>query len=265
MTARIDNFAGDGRAYAGYLLELLTQSLPECIDQLEREVRDTRGCSSLPRTRIVLELGHSTTSAGLHSEVSNTTEQSSSSGSQAAPWVKLTASFFENLPTTEDEWCEKRESAALSTEADILSTARALATARLEMSVPFIDHTKEKDLQDYLRRFAENVGNALVTAKWRSNISHFLSLIFVATCCVAHHQGHQVDDAQRKLAVVSSGKCDKGPAALTNDRAVVKWFLQQQQCQYRRGLNHRGFEVFLLSKPISHVEYLTWKLTRRRW
>jgi len=264
LTARIDNFAGDDYAYAGYLLEVLTKTLPGCIHQLETQVRDARVASSPPSRRILLELGHSTTPAGLQSEVSNTTEQSSSSDPQIASWVKLTASFFDNLPKTEDEWCQKRKSAALFSEAGILSTARSLATACLE-SIPFTDHTKEQDLQDYLRRFAENVRNALVEAKSRSNISHFLSLIFVATCCVAHHQGHQVDDAQRKLAEVSSGKCDKGSRALMNDRASVKWLLRQMKCQYQRGYLHRAFEMFLLSKPISHAGHLARKLNCRRW
>jgi hypothetical protein len=160
--------------------------------------------------------------------------------------VRRTASFFTDLPKTEDQWCEKRKSARLSSEEDILFTARCLATARLK-SIPFTDHTQKPDLQDSLICFAENVREALAGSNSYSNISHFLSLIFVATCCVAKKKGYPVDDAQRNLIEVSRGKCDKALQPLLNDRASVIWLLQEMQRQFRRGLRQRAFELFFLS------------------
>lgn len=243
LAQRIDNFAGDDRAYAGYLLDLLSQNLPNCICWLEKQVKEIRkqvkeirrSSNPLP-TQTVLDFRPSATS-------SNAVETPSPSGNSRM------YSFFENLPKTEDEWYEKRKSASLLNESDILSTARCLATAQFS-SIPFTDHTKEVDLQDSLVSFAKNVGEALAKAKSYSNTSHFLSLIFVATCCVAITQGHKtslVDDAQRKLIEVSRAKCNKGGPQLTNDRAAVKWLLQEMQRQFHRGLRQRAFELFFLS------------------
>ena len=248
FAARIDNFAGDDHAYAGYLLEVLTRTLPGCIRRLEEQVKEARRDSNPPRTRVVLEFSDSTTPTDLQVETSNTTKQ-------PPLWVGRTASFFKDLPKTEGQWFRKRESAGLSSAKDILLTARCLATGRLG-SIPFTDHTKRSDLQDSLITFAHNIGEALAGAKLYSHISHFLSLIFVATCCVAKKKGHPgelVDEAQRKLIEASRGKCNKGFQQLINDRASMTWLLQEMQRQFRRGLRQRAFELFFLSTSRSNL------------
>ncbi len=250
LATRIDDFPGDERAYAGYLLETITQTLPSCIIQLERQLQEQRRGSNPQRAQIVLEFGHSPTTSP-----SNTTERPLPSDCQTKSWVKHTTSFFESLPKTEDQWREKRKHASLSSEEDILSTARSLTTACLKR-IPFADHRK-MDLQPLLLGFAENVGNAMATAKSYSNISHFLSFIFIATCCVVKEHGHSVDDAQQKLVELSRGKREKTPQVLINDRAAVKWLLRQMQRQFGRKLGHRAFELFFLSKPLPCLENLT--------
>ncbi len=243
--ARIDNFVGDDYAYAGYLLGLLAGTLVGCIHQLEEQVKEIHQGSSPPRTHIVLELKCSTTPTRLQIDTPNKTGQRASS--ERPNWEERTKCFFAGLPSTEDQWDKKRREAGLHDEIDIRFTARCLATACLE-GIPFTNHTQEIELQDSLLHFALNAGKALVGANSYSNISHFLSFIFVATCVVAKQQGHDVDDAQQKFEE-SCGKTGKKktPKALTNDRALVVWLLQEMQRQYRRGLSHRAFELFFLS------------------
>ncbi|KAH6632459.1 hypothetical protein F5144DRAFT_490897, partial [Chaetomium tenue] len=232
FAARIDSFAGDNHAYAGYLLEILTRALPGCIAQLEKQVTETRCDSRPPCTRVVLEFTNSTTPTVLQ------TKQPS--------WPQRVTKFFANLPDTTDRWREDRESAKLSSEEDILFTAHCLATARLR-HIPFTDHIQRPDLQETLLSFAQNVGEALAGTKSNSKISQFLSLIFVATCCVASKEGHPlslVNNAQRKLLEASRGECRRSDRSLMNDRASLIWLLQEMQRQFRRGLWQRAFELF---------------------
>lgn len=57
---RIDNFDGDDYTYAGYLLRVLTRTLPNCILQLEDQVKRARRSSNAPPARVVLEFEDST-------------------------------------------------------------------------------------------------------------------------------------------------------------------------------------------------------------
>ncbi len=135
--------------------------------------------------------------------------------------------FLNALPKTEIEWHRERQRARLHSNIDIHSTARSLATACLE-SIPFTDHTREIKLQDSLLRFAQNVGSALVGATSSTNISHFLSLIFVATCCIAKHKGYNgVDDAQRELHKATGGsgeQVDQGLINVVSANVVLRFF-----------------------------------------
>ncbi len=260
---RIDDFDGDDRAYAGYLLEVLTQILPKCILQLEEQVKEARCGSNAPLVRVVLEFKDPTPPPGLQAEILDSAKQTPSSGHSKPAEGDVTDSFFESLPKTEEQWLETRKSARLSSAEDVVFAVNCLATGRLNTKITFTDHTSMPDLQDSLTTFARNVGKAMRWGNFCSNISSFLSLIFVATCCVATTRGHSmdsVDDAQRELIMANSGKCDKESRSLANDRAAVKWLLLEMQRQFRRGLGQRAFELFLISKCIALR--LTSRLTR---
>ncbi len=77
---RIDNFDSDSPAYAGYLLEVLTRTLPteavdDCILDLEEQVNKTRLRSSPFYTRIGFKFTSSITSTGLEINTPNKTKK----------------------------------------------------------------------------------------------------------------------------------------------------------------------------------------------
>ncbi|KAK3304817.1 uncharacterized protein B0T15DRAFT_253506 [Chaetomium strumarium] len=271
---RIDGFVGDDRAYAGYLCEVVS-GLPllECIQQLEQlvtlrrrqhraphspnaELDDSvQAADRVPNLRSiqsVLGKPHPTPPPGLNIVMWDPTEQSLSSSRSSSPvWIKRTATFFNNLPRSEDQWREKRENLGLSDAHGILSAVGCLTTGRLGNDSGFTDHTAKPDLQDALEAFAANAGSYIASTRRNLQLSRFLSLILIATLCVAIHEGHPVhlvDAAQRKFLAASrrNGKCEEGAEQLHMDRLSVRWLLQEMQRQFRRGLRHRAFELFLL-------------------
>ncbi|KAI1501969.1 hypothetical protein F5X99DRAFT_408589 [Biscogniauxia marginata] len=62
--------------------------------------------------------------------------------------------------------------------------------AGLSDNNPITDHTTKLDLQDALTMFAQNAGSILVAEQFNRNISHFISLVFIAACCAALYRGH---------------------------------------------------------------------------
>ncbi|KAK3900118.1 hypothetical protein C8A05DRAFT_17542, partial [Staphylotrichum tortipilum] len=240
-TVRIDNFSGNDHAYIAYLYTTVTGlPLPQCIHQLEEEVKVRRSQSSQsPQPR------------GLCFELWVPPKQGVPSDRPPVDgWKKSTKTFFEGLPKTEDEWHEKRESLHLSTADDILRTADFLTAVRRDNNGCSGAHAAEPTLQLALTAFGRNVGFNLASDGIRRLTARFLPLVFLATCCVAIHQGHpveSVDAAQIAFLKASRGTCDEGPKSLAKDRAAVRWLIGEMQRLFRRGLRHRAFELFLLA------------------
>lgn len=283
-TKRIDDFMGDDRTYAGYLLEIANElPLPECIRQLEKQVKEVRqrhgrasnspinqldeevqvarqgeGRASNSPTAPFVFTGYPTPPS--HDQLVFETWNPTTDYKEAplaAVWPLRTVTFFQDLPMSEEQWLERRESVHLSSADDILRTVDCLMTSRLgDHRSSITDHTIISDLQDALNTFAWNAGSMVVAGKLGHNVSHFHSLVFIATCCVALYEGHpqsSVDDAQRGFLAASRGKCEARAGQLANDRAAVRWLLQEMQRQFRRGLQHRAFEIFLNGKGITLV------------
>ncbi|KAK3934396.1 hypothetical protein QBC46DRAFT_80221 [Diplogelasinospora grovesii] len=277
---RIDNFVGDVRAYAGYLVEVITKlsgiSLDDLINQLEEGVKVRRGqyrTSSLPNTELddevqaadrarielFFETRRPTLPPSLDIEIWDPAKSPPPVTSCSPVWKDRTASFFASLPNSEDLWCDMRESVGFSDAHGILRAVDYLTTARLSDDSSFIDHIAKPDLQDALTTFARNVGLSLVSGELFHKASHFLSMIFIATCCVALCDGHpesSVNAAQQEFLKASRGKCDGGAKDLAKDRQAVRWLLAEMQRQFRRGLRHRGFELFfLMGRSIQFYKY----------
>jgi len=281
---RIDDFIGDDRTYAGYLLEVIAGfSLPVCISQLEEQVtrirRDENRASESLSPRF--DTGYPTPPATHNQTVFETwdpaieykkylladgspaestgSEHAESVGSRSTKWQKRTGTFFAGLPVSEEQWCKKREATGLLGASGILYAVDCLTTSQLSdvKSVESVeDHARKPDLQDALESFARIAGSSLVAGKLHHNISHFISLVFIATCCVAIYKGHEeslVDAAQREFLTLSRGKCEAGHKQLATDRTAVRWLLQEMQRQFRRGLRHRAFEIFLNGKKSTPV------------
>lgn len=240
---RIDNFIGDDAAYTQYLLQIITKYLSELspterIRQLELQVKVQRS-QRQTASSLCVELW--------------SPRQPPPSTSKEPSWRKNTATFFEDLPTTEDDWRKRRENVCLSNRDDILRVVDQLAAGRIGENDQFTDHTTEKSSANALLTFGRNVGSNLRFEETHHIVSRFLSLVFLAACQVAIYQGHpmsSVDDAQREFLKASrpNGRCNQGAEALANDRTAVLWLIREMEHQARRGLQHRAFELFLLGK-----------------
>ena len=166
-------------------------------------------------------------------------------------WKKATKGFFDGLPKTEEDWSKKRKSLCLSTAEEILRAADYLAASQLDNNSCSRAHVGEPTLPLALTAFGKNVGSNLASDGIRRNTSRFLSLVFLAACCVAIHQKQPVETvnaAQKEFLRATRGTCDEKPESLAKDRAAVRWLIEEMQRQFRRGLRHRAFELFLLGK-----------------
>lgn len=169
--------------------------------------------------------------------------------------LSRTQTFFEKSPKTEEDWIALRKAAGLSDTDAILRVIDSLTTGELlnseSRNATRLNGTSG-GLQCYLLLLAEIAGDMLSDAKLNTNVSKFYSLVFVATCSVALHDGHPqdlVDNALRDFLRQRRGKeCDPGAARLSNLRGGVRWLIQEMERQCRRGLGHRAFELFFLRK-----------------
>ncbi|KAK4139634.1 uncharacterized protein C8A04DRAFT_15668, partial [Dichotomopilus funicola] len=246
---RLDNFVGDDSSYIGYLWEkLIGIPLIQCIPQFENLVKQCRRrhqVLDLPRLQLVTQ----PTPPSCDLNIWNPAKKPSTPRLSPPIWVERT-NTFKNLPQSEIQWREKRDSLGLSSARGIFHAVDFLTTGRLGGNRCFAGHATKLDLQDALEAFANTVGLGTVSGKLHHQLSRFLSLILIATLCVAIHEGHPidlVDTAQRKFLSASRGSvCKTPPDLLARDRAAVRWLLAEQQRQFARGLRHRAFELFLL-------------------
>ncbi|KAK3688011.1 hypothetical protein B0T22DRAFT_142769 [Podospora appendiculata] len=232
----------------------VTSSSPST--ELDDEVQAADQVPNPPGIRSVsAETGYPTPSPSLNIEVWGPVKQPSPSRRAAVNvWKERTTSFFDGLPRSEDQWRKKRQGVSLLHETDILSVVDHLTTGRLSDNSSLTGHTAAPDLQGALEAFAQKVGSNLLKVAGFYHASRFLSFIFIATCSVALYEGHPiclVNTAQRKFLTATRGNCRKGDNRLAKDRSAVLWLLREMQIQFRRGLRHRAFELFLLeSKEI---------------
>lgn len=259
---RIDNFDGDDRSYAGFLLEL-TSDLPlhECILQLETQVREKRQHSSSAKE-------HQPTSHDTHQPATSlfsppssrqvtpfvscpgdqtftVTLPSLSTVSKPPQWVDRTRSFLENLPASEEEWSAKRQKVGLNTEYHILDAYDKLTGCSHEEQSHYVAKNTGDKLD--LSAFAKSCGAAVEQAASYTVLSQVLCRVFIATCIVALKDGEEqslVDQAQRDFWVACGKSGEQADAWIQRDRSIVQWELHEQQRQFRQGLLHRGFEIF---------------------
>ncbi|KAH8909457.1 hypothetical protein BR93DRAFT_924438 [Coniochaeta sp. PMI_546] len=255
---RVDDFCGDGLAYASYLCEQLFRTLPlsevtHLLEEQLKKIQPAIQCLTPPPNagHDFVEISWPTQQdlpANGKPAISSHTEQELSGNGKPRNLGPRTTCFFKNLPISEEQWVQKRKSVGLSSSDDILRAVDYLTTGKLTYDNSTTDYTTSPDVQDVLNAFAHNSGKSLVKGQFTQMLSHFNSLVFIATCQVALDQGHPksgVDDAQRQFLEESSGKCEAAPKQLAKHRSAVRWLLQEQQRQFRRGLGHRGLEIFI--------------------
>jgi hypothetical protein len=216
-------------------------------------------------------------SPSLHIELWNpTTEYKPAQSSPASGvWERRTATFFQNLPVSEEQWRQKRQTAQLYTADDVLRTVDCLVAGSLDPLRNGKCSSAEKSASlvaagdqgsvDALSSSAERAAALIATAEHSKHVAQFFSLVFMAECRVALFNGcseTSVYSAIRKFVEASGGKCngDKTPALLLS---TTLWVLQEQQRQFRRGLLHRGFELFFNGKRATLIVSLALTSLRR--
>jgi hypothetical protein len=285
-TRRVDDFGGDDLAYLGYLYLAVTNApVAELISRLEGQVarsrrvqpqapshrrgrsEDDEGQTQRQHESRVGNPGSSQliereNSPSLHVEIWDpTTEYKSTQSSPASGgWERRTATFFQNLPVSKEQWRQKRQNTQLSTADDVLRTVDCLVAGSLdplkndkcsssEKSTSLVA-AGDQDSGDALSSSAERAAALITMAEHSKHVAQFFSLVFMAECCVALFTGcskTSVYSAIRKFVEATGGTCngDKTPALLLS---TTLWVLQEQQRQFRRGLLHRGFELFFNGK-----------------
>lgn len=283
---RIDDFVGDDLAYLCYLYGEVTKVVPvaELIPQLERQVQESRSVQpqgpSQPSIHLEDNEGqrqrqHESQAGNLRSAQPNHLDDTPSlqiefwtptaedKPAQPSPapgwWVSRTAKFFHNLPVNEEQWEKKRQSTQFSTVNEILRTVDCLVAGSLE---PLSNNCSSagrsdspvavgnQDSGDALSSSAERAAALIMTATNSQHIARFFSLVFMAECRVALLNGCKrasVYKAIQKFEEATGGNCN-GDKTAPLRLSTTLWVLQEQQRQFRRGLLHRGFELFFNGK-----------------
>jgi hypothetical protein len=167
-------------------------------------------------------------------------------------WEVRTDKFFKSLPVSEEEWCRKRTMAGLVSEADLLQVYDELCGqhSKGHTASPRAD-TEGAGRKLDLSGLAKACSSAFVAGKLQSIIGQLLYRIFLATCIVASKKGYDPEDVDRahRQYLSACGKFNgQGENTLHRERSTVLWELQEQQRQFRRGLLHRGFEIFIIGR-----------------
>lgn len=169
----------------------------------------------------------------------------------AGKWQSLTEKFFENIPDSKDRWVEKREAAFLSTEENIIAAIDSIKSSLIDASeVPASRDTEGNNLDEMLHTMGKKVEHMIKATNFATSVSNYSSLVFIAACSVAEALGHPKDsiNTAQNAAYPHSRKGDSRDRHLADDRAAVLWLIHEMEHQYRRGLKHRAFEIFLLGK-----------------
>ncbi|KAK5634226.1 hypothetical protein RRF57_009940 [Xylaria bambusicola] len=100
------------------------------------------------------------------------------------PWSQ---EFIQNIPKSEDEWHWKRKDLGLSSKEGILFIFDCLLSGRLEKVGDTLDKERfqKADIKAAFLTLAPIVGSFVVKAGLLGKIARFMSLVFVAGCCVA--------------------------------------------------------------------------------
>lgn len=286
-TVRVDNFDGTELAYVGYLCrEVASVPVAELISHLEVQVATLRRVKpqapnqpsghleddegqthrqyeSRARSPRSSQLTKPKGSPSLHVQIwdpATTYKPVQRRPPASGSWVSRTATFFHSLPVSEEQWRKKRLNAWLSTAEDVLRTVDCLVTGSLDPRKNDKCSSAEKcaslvaagdqDSGDALSSSAERAAALIATAKHSKHVAQFFSLVFMAECLVALFTGRSetlVYNAIRKFVETCGGKCngEKTPALFLS---TTLWVLKEQQRQFRRGLLHRGFELFFNGK-----------------
>ena len=118
----------------------------------------------------------------------------------------------------------------MSTIDDILRAANYLTAIRLDNHGCSEVHAAKPTLQLALAAFRRNVGSNLASNEFRQKTSRFLSLVFLAACCMAIYQGYQVesvDAAQKGFLKASRRRYNEGPKSLAKDHTAVRWLIAE--------------------------------------
>lgn len=270
---RIDGFSGDDHAYAEYLFKAFSGiSIHQCTQWLEKGLTQIRQTDRRASFRVryltpppdqgdaVFRIWNPSSeykpSEYKPSEYKPSEYNQRLPANQSAGLTKEVASFLAGMPASEEEWLNKRKSVGLSNSDDILSVVDCLSTHRFSNnSFGIPELSKCADLQDALMSMARSVGSLMATGKLHYNISQFMSLVFTAICCVALDQGHpqKAVEAVQRDSIRTKGVCNANSKQLGKHRSTVRWLLQEMQRQFRRGLGHRAFEIFINGKKIALV------------
>ena len=249
MQVRAIDFEGDDDSYLIHLIRLDSgcESVSQCIDYFEgRLLEKQTGSQPLEFNIWNAESDYVSKSAGRkkHRHKLN-------------PRVD---SFLSNLPQNEEAWLDFRTNSTIGTSKGLLFTFDFLFTGQIGGEALLTERTETESsadaIQALLYRLAERSGNAIIEGKGHLKCATFLSVVFVCICIVAVGEGHPRHEAYaalRRYLTVVNGKnyiCDD--KKLGDYINGVRWLLQEQQRQFRRGLSYRAFELFFLSKYDTH-------------
>ncbi|RDA91391.1 hypothetical protein CP533_6915 [Ophiocordyceps camponoti-saundersi (nom. inval.)] len=163
---RIDAFEGSQVEYAAYLLSRLTPTPTEVIECLENAVNRSRqlSLSANDQPQFIFCIGRE------ESEVKQNIPK----------WREATRSFFSHIPCDEDDWATKRQAVCLSSAEDILRAVETLAGHSSCLAVP--DSSQN---EHFLVNLGIRAGQLISEAKFAEKTSHYLAVVFAATCLVA--------------------------------------------------------------------------------
>ncbi|KAK3332663.1 hypothetical protein B0T19DRAFT_342370, partial [Cercophora scortea] len=158
---------------------------------------------------------------------------------------KRMVTFLRDLPTSEEQWLEERKKTRLSTAAEILHAVDCLVNGQLD-SDPVAGNVANHGLQYALSSSAKTAGRMVATATNYTSIAHFFSLVFLAECEVAIVTGQPKSSVYLAVRtfIKASGRVCKGEKVPELYLSTIRWVLQEQQRQFKRGLLHRAFELF---------------------
>lgn len=244
---RIGNFNGTAAEYRTHL-EQWVHKLQQRVCDLEIELQHLRQRSCLACTTTIQH--QPSTSGGLLIEFENPKPQATS---QPNPdlWKVATKKFARRVPKNEEGWSDLRKRVGFCKPKDIIHTFRLLTrdSRRLRPLAIGDKPGSGASILDVVGDYRAYANELVVNKCYATQISYYSTLLFTCLCIIALRAGARrdaVDDQLREYLTEQQGeKCESEGTYLSQLRTAALWPVKRMDELYKKGLEHRAWEVFL--------------------
>ena len=259
---RIDSFKGSLTKYSEYL-EQLVCNLRTQVQYLSRQVghQNAVPVPHQPSTQQLIQSQPSTQQlSGSFVFQLETPELQARNSSRPSiePWKAETKRFLDRVPKDEAGWIARREEVQLHESEAVIHTFCLLTLHSPQVRSLKIGNAPHDNasILHVLGEYGGLANGLRAHSNFAKRIAHYSALLFVCLSIIALREGSRikaVDDQLRKYLKDKQGECTAGGTYLSQLRTGALWAVKRMDELDKKGLGHRGPEIFVLCMFLSNM------------